>query len=64
VLLEGLGQLKKNSMTLSGLEPATFRLVLRYRVPPFESSTDFNLILVPFRRQGSHSVGLNLFAVV
>jgi hypothetical protein len=27
VRLEGLGQLKKNPMTSSGLEPATFRLV-------------------------------------
>jgi hypothetical protein len=26
VRLEGLGKLKKNVMTLSGLEPATFRL--------------------------------------
>jgi hypothetical protein len=39
VLLEGLGQLQ-NPMTLSGIEPTTFRLVaqclsqLRYRVPP------------------------------
>jgi hypothetical protein len=40
VRLEGLGQLKKNPKTSSGLEPATYRLVaqplnqLRYRVPP------------------------------
>jgi hypothetical protein len=39
VRLEGLGQLKKNPMTSSGLETVTFRFVayplnqLRYRVP-------------------------------
>jgi hypothetical protein len=28
--LEGLGQLRKNPITLSGIEPATFRLVAEY----------------------------------
>jgi hypothetical protein len=50
--LEGLGQLK-NPMTLSGLEPATFRLVaeclnqLRYRV----SVTNKEILENVFRKQ-------------